>query len=73
MHLQSSQILWMMFVKILLAIIQQEKKLIVFDNVGDFMTNKKFQAVIKKMYLLDARYPMHSRSLYNFLFRRKSD
>ena len=46
MHLLNVQILWMMFMKIFMIIIEAEKKiLIAFDDmIADIMTNKKFQA-----------------------------
>ena len=51
MHLSSVQILWMMFMRIFMIIIHTGKKiLIVFDDmIGDIMTNKKFQTVIKEL------------------------
>ena len=51
MHLFSVQILWMMFMKILMIKTQAENKnLIVFDDmIVDIMTNKTFQAIIKEL------------------------
>ena len=53
MHLLSVQIRWMMFVRIFMIIIQAEKKiLIVFDDIiADIMTNKKFQTIIKELFI----------------------
>ena len=44
MHLLSVQILWMMFMRILMIITQSEKeKIIVFDDmIADIMGNKNF-------------------------------
>ena len=44
-------ILWKTFVRILMIIIQAEKKnLIIFDDmIADIMKNKKFQAIIKEL------------------------
>ena len=54
MHLLCVQIRWMMFMKIL--IITTEKKIkkvwIVFDEmIADIMTNKKFQTIIKELFI----------------------
>ena len=53
MHLLSVQIQWMMFMRIFMIIIQAEKKiLIAFDiMIADIMTNKKFQAIIKELFI----------------------
>ena len=58
MHLLSVRILWMMFMKILLIkikILREEKRrkiLIAFDDmIGDIMKNKKFQAIIKELFI----------------------
>ena len=51
MHLSSVQIRWMTFMRILMITIQK-KKLIVFDDmIADIMTNKKFQAIIKELFI----------------------
>ena len=52
MHLLSVQIQWMVLMRILMIIIQAEKKkiLIAFDDmIADILTNKKFQAIIKEL------------------------
>ena len=54
MHLSSVQIRWIMFMRILIITIQIEikKVLIVFDDmIGDIMGNKKFQAIIKEIFI----------------------
>ena len=53
MHLLSVQIEWMTFIRILMITTQTHKKiLIVFDDmIADIMTNKKFQAIIKKLFI----------------------
>ena len=52
MHLSNVQIQWMMFMRILMITIQSEKKSIVFDDViADIMSNKKFQAIIKELFI----------------------
>ena len=54
MHLLSAQTLWMMFMRILTTTTQtgKEEILIVFDDmIADIMTNKKFQAIIKKLFI----------------------
>ena len=54
MHLLSAQTLWLMFMRILMTKTQTEKEeiLIVFDDViADIMTNKKFQAIIKELFI----------------------
>ena len=47
MHLSNVKILWMMFMRIFIIIIQVDKKiLIIFDDmITDIITNKKFQAI----------------------------
>ena len=54
-HLQRIQILWMIFTIILMITTQQEKEkffYIVFDDMTvNFMTNKKFQAIIKELFI----------------------
>ena len=51
MHLLSVQIRWMMFMKICMIIIQAEKKINFGDMIADIITNKRFQAIIKKMFI----------------------
>ena len=54
MHLLSVQMLWMMFMRILMITTQAEKRkvLIVFyDMIADIMTNKKFQAITKELFI----------------------
>ena len=54
MHLLSVQILWMIFMIILMITTQAEKRtvLIVFyDMIADIMTNKKFQAITKELFI----------------------
>ena len=54
MHLLSVQIQWMMFMRISMITIQaqKEKKLIVFDDtIADIMTNRRFQAIIKELFI----------------------
>ena len=54
MHLSSVQIQWMMFMRILMITIQseKEKKIIVFDDmIANFMKNKKFQPIIKELFI----------------------
>ena len=53
MHLSIVQRQWMLFMKIFMIIIQVEKKIvIVFDNmIADIMTNKKFQSIIKELFI----------------------
>ena len=54
MHLLSAQTLWMMFMRILTTTTQtgKEEILIVFDDmIADIMTNKKFQAIIKELFI----------------------
>ena len=53
MHLSSVQIRWMMFMRILTVTIQSEKeKKFVFDDmIADIMTNKKFKAIIKELFI----------------------
>ena len=42
----------MMFMRILMITNQSEKKLIVFDDmIADIITNKKFQAIIKELFI----------------------
>ena len=51
---QNIQLLQIIFTIILIIITQQEKEkfLIVFDDmIADTMTNKKFQAIIKKLFI----------------------
>ena len=52
-HLLSVQIVWMIFMKILMSIIQQEKRnLIVFDDsIRDIMNNKKFHTIMKEFFV----------------------
>ena len=49
----SVQILWMMFMRIVMGIIHQEKQiLIVFDDMmTDIMINEKFHAIIKELFI----------------------
>ena len=48
MHLLSVQIQWMAFKKILMI----RKIFMVFDDmIADIMTNKKFQAIIKELFI----------------------
>ena len=53
MHLSNIQIRWIMFMRILMVIIQAEKKiLIIFDDmIADITKNRKFQAIIKKLFI----------------------
>ena len=53
MHLSNVKILWMMFMRIFIIIIQIDKKiLIIFDDmITDIITNKKFQAIIKELFV----------------------
>ena len=53
MYLLNIQMQWMTFTPILMIIIRAEKKkLIVFDNMtADIMTNKKFQSIIKELFI----------------------
>ena len=53
MYLLSVQILWMMFISIEdYNPNRQRKILIVFDDmIADIMTNKKFQAIIKELFI----------------------
>ena len=53
MHLLSVQIEWMTIIRILMTTTQADKKnLIVFDDmITDIMSNKKLQAIIKKLFL----------------------
>ena len=54
MHLSSVQILWMMFMRILMITIQseKEKKITIFDDmIADIMGNKKFQTIIKELFI----------------------
>ena len=45
----------MMFMRILVITTQTKKTLIVFDDmIADITSNKKFQAVMKELFLLDA-------------------
>ena len=53
-HLLCVKIRWMIFTKMLIITTQKEikKVLIVFDDmIADIMTNKKFQAIIKELFL----------------------
>ena len=51
-HLLTVQIRWMKFMKILTIVISTEKELIVFDDmIADIMTNKKFQSIIKELFI----------------------
>ena len=52
-HSLNIQTLWMMFTTILMITIQKERKiLILFDYmIADIMTNKRFQAIIKKLFI----------------------
>ena len=52
-HLFSTQTQWMKFMRILMTITQVEKKnLIVFDDmIAGVMTNKRFQTVIKELFI----------------------
>ena len=48
------QIQWITFMRILMITIQSEKetKIIAFDDmIADFMKNKKFQAIIKELFI----------------------
>ena len=50
MHLLSVQIPWMMFMRTFMIIIQII--LIVFDDmIADIMKNKKFQSIIKELFI----------------------
>ena len=52
LHLLNTEILWMIFTIILIIITQKEKDLIVFDDmIADIMTNKRFQAIIKELFI----------------------
>ena len=53
LHFLSVQILWMMFTKILIITTQKDRKvLIVFDDmIADIMTNNKFKAIIKELFI----------------------
>ena len=54
MHLSSVQIQWMMFMRILRITTQIEikKVLIIFDDmIADIMSNKKFQAIVKELFI----------------------
>ena len=53
MHLLSVQIQWMTFMRMLMIAIETEiKKLIVFDDmIADIMRNKKFQVIIKELFI----------------------
>ena len=53
-HLLCVKIRWMIFTKMLIITTQKEikKVLIVFDDmIADIMTNKKFQAIIKELFI----------------------
>ena len=53
-YLLNVQILWMMFMRIFMTTTQQEKRkiLIVFDDIiADIMSNKKFQTVMKELFI----------------------
>ena len=48
------QIQWITFMRILMITIQSEKetKIIAFDDmIADFMKNKKFQAIVKELFI----------------------
>ena len=54
MHLLRVQTRWMMFTKILRITTQIEikKVLIIFDDmIADIMSNKKFQAIVKELFI----------------------
>ena len=53
MHLLSIQIEWMRLIRILMTTTQVDKEiLIVFDDmIADILTNKKFQAIIKELFI----------------------
>ena len=54
-HLLNILTPWMMLTKILM-ITTQKKKIIVFDDmISDIMTNKKFQAIIKELFIRDRK------------------
>ena len=51
-HLSNVRIQWMTFMRILIINTQAEKKKFAFDDmIADFMTNKKFQAIIKELFI----------------------
>ena len=52
MRLLSVQIRWMTFIRILMTTTQIKKKLILFDDmISNIMTNKKFQVIIKELFI----------------------
>ena len=53
-HLYNTQTLWMVFTRILMITIQKENDyiLIEFDDmIVDIMTNKRFQDIIKELFI----------------------
>ena len=53
MHLLSVQIEWMTIIRILMTTTQADKKnlIVIDDMITDIMSNKKLQAIIKKLFL----------------------
>ena len=52
-HILNAQIQWMAFMKTLMITIQTRRKtLILFDDmIADIVTNKKFQAILKELFI----------------------
>ena len=52
MHLSSIQTIWMFTIILVITMEKEKEKLIVFDDmIADIMTNKKFQALIKELFI----------------------
>ena len=52
MHLSSIQTIWMFTIILVITMQKEKEKLIVFDDmIADIMTNKKFQALIKELFI----------------------
>ena len=50
-HLLTAQMQWITFMKILTSVIQIGKKNVFDDMIADIMTNKKFQSIIKELFI----------------------
>ena len=52
MHLSSIQTIWMFTIILVITMQKEKEKLIVFDDmIADIMTKKKFQALIKELFI----------------------
>ena len=53
---------------------RNRKILIMFDNkIADIMTNKRFQIIIKELFIRCWKLNVYETTVFSFLFEKKSD